>query len=159
MIPGRVISEHLEIDILGCHIDGSIIAFGNDPGVASVIPHAFQAGFFAVHLIVHITVTHIEAVDPFVGQDFDLIPGQGVTTQAVIIFHIHIVDVIPLHDGIPQVAVPHRGDSVRGGIHGIEIMVVLCTVVVNGAVNGAGGIDLEAGQLCLIGFIDLHTVK
>ena len=55
-------------------MDGSIIALCNDPGITAIIPHAFQACIFAVHLIVYIAVSYIEAVDPLFGQDFHLIP-------------------------------------------------------------------------------------
>ena len=75
-------------------MDGSIIALCNDPGITAIIPHAFQACLFAVHLIVYIAVSYIEAVDPLFGQDFHLIPGQRVAAESVIIFHIHIVDML-----------------------------------------------------------------
>lgn len=74
MIPGGSLSEHLEVNILGSHMDGSIIALCNDPGITAIIPHAFQACLSAVHLIVYIAVSYIEAVDPLFGQDFHLIP-------------------------------------------------------------------------------------
>ena len=74
MIPGGSLSEHLEVNILGSHMDGGIIALGNNPGIAAVIPHAFQTCFLAVHLIVHIAVSHIKAVNPFFGQNFHFVP-------------------------------------------------------------------------------------
>ena len=87
-------------------MDGSIIALCNDPGITAIIPHAFQACLFAVHLIVYIAVSYIEAVDPLFGQDFHLIPGQRVAAESVIIFHIHIVDIVTLCNRVPQIAVP-----------------------------------------------------
>ena len=54
-------------------MDGSIIALCNDPGITAIIPHAFQACLSAVHLIVYIAVSYIEAVGPLFGQDFHLI--------------------------------------------------------------------------------------
>ena len=74
MIPGGSLSEHLEVNILGSDMDGSIIALGNDPGIAAVIPHSFQACLIPIHLIIHIAVSYIEAVGPFFGQDFHFIP-------------------------------------------------------------------------------------
>ena len=55
-------------------MDGSIIALCNDLGITAIIPHAFQACLSAVHLLVYIAVSYIEAVDPLFGQDFHLIP-------------------------------------------------------------------------------------
>ena len=113
----------------------------------------------AVLLIINISASHIETVCPILRQDLYHILGHGITAEPIIIGHIHIVYIVTLQYGIPEVAPPYLPGGVGGGVQGVKIMVAFCTVVIDGAVYGAGRVDGEGPQLFSVGIVDFELGK
>ena len=116
MIHGGIVTKHLEIDITGSHIDVCKVAFCKDGVLRTVKTHEFQLRIATVFLVIDVAVSNVEAVCAVVGQYFYFIAGQRVTAESVILCHIHVLNIVAVQNGIPEISSPELGGDIIGGI-------------------------------------------